>query len=101
MSGALCDDMGLGKTLQVLTVIENEYGDIKSEAMQEDYLHSLIICPNTLMQHWAFEYRKYFPHPCCDLVILDNKKKFPEVAKHKTSTRPVIFITGYNLIEKN
>jgi len=61
----------------------------------------LIVCPNTLMQHWAFEYKKYFPNPLCEIVILDNKKKFPEVTKYAKSKKPFIFITGYSLIEKN
>lgn len=47
----------------------------------EGYFHSLIVCPNTLMQHWAFEYRKYFLDPVCEIFVIDNKKKFPEVTK--------------------
>lgn len=54
LSGALCDDMGLGKTLQTLTVVENEYKKMIDTGSGEGYLHSLIVCPNTLMQHWAF-----------------------------------------------
>lgn len=69
--------------------------------VENDYQHSLIICPNTLMQHWAFEYSKYFVNYCCDVFILDNKKKFPEIAKKEGSKRPILFITGYSLIEKN
>jgi TATA-binding protein-associated factor len=64
LSGALCDDMGLGKTLQTLVVLENEY-KLALERKGEGYLHSLIVCPTTLMQHWAFEYKKYFPNPIC------------------------------------
>lgn len=101
LSGALCDDMGLGKTLQTLTVVENEYWKAAEEKAEDGYLHSLIICPNTLMQHWAFEYRKYFEEPICEIFILDNKKKFAEVLRKQKSSRPVLFITGYGLIEKN
>lgn len=67
----------------------------------EGYLHSLIVCPNTLMQHWAFEYRKYFVDPVCEIFVIDNKKKFPEVLKKIKSSKPVLFITGYSIIEKN
>lgn len=34
-------------------------------------------------------------------MVLDNKKKFPEVPKLAKSNKPIIFITGYSLIEKN
>ena len=50
------------------------------------------------MQHWAFEYKKYFPSPICEIFVIDNKKKFPEVLKKRESNRPCIFITGYSLI---
>lgn len=46
-------------------------------------MHSLIVCPTTLMQHWAFEYKKYFPNPICTVMILDNKKKIGQVFENK------------------
>jgi TATA-binding protein-associated factor len=48
LSGALCDDMGLGKTLQTLIVLENEYKKMLAPS-SGGYLHSLIVCPSTLM----------------------------------------------------
>ena len=58
LSGALCDDMGLGKTLQSLLVIENEYKLAGKD--HGGYLHSLVVCPSTLVQHWNHEYFTYF-----------------------------------------
>jgi len=49
LSGALCDDMGLGKTLQTLVVLENEYKKMIETSSSRGYLHSLIVCPTTLM----------------------------------------------------
>jgi TATA-binding protein-associated factor len=54
LSGALCDDMGLGKTLQTLMVLENEYNNTINTSSEQGYFHSLIVCPTTLMEHWAF-----------------------------------------------
>lgn len=60
LNGALCDDMGLGKTLQTLTVIENEYLK-KLRKNKNDAGVSLVIAPTTLIEHWLYEYNKYFP----------------------------------------
>jgi hypothetical protein len=42
-------------------------------------MHSLIVCPTTLMEHWAFEYYKYFKQALCRVIIIDNKKKLIEI----------------------
>lgn len=67
LNGALCDDMGLGKTLQTLTVIENEYSRLKEKDRNRV---SLVVAPSTLVEHWSYEYSKYFSEsgcmrPCC------------------------------------
>lgn len=52
------------------------------------------------MQHWAYEYKKYFNTPICEVVILDNKKKVGDITKKQTAKKPQLFITSYSMIEK-
>ena len=53
------------------------------------------------MQHWSFEYLKYFENPVCELFIVNNKKVFSEIPTKQKSKRPILFITGYGVIQKN
>jgi SNF2 family DNA or RNA helicase len=53
------------------------------------------------MQHWAFEYKKYFPKAICQVIILDNKKKISEITSRQNANYPVLFITSYSMIERN
>ncbi|CBI40030.3 unnamed protein product, partial [Vitis vinifera] len=58
LHGILCDDMGLGKTLQASAIVAS---DIEEHRTSKDgaYPPSLIICPSTLVGHWAYEIEKY------------------------------------------
>ena len=47
----LADEMGLGKTVQIITIIDE----------QRNNGPSLLICPNSLMENWAREIRKFSP----------------------------------------
>lgn len=74
LNGALCDDMGLGKTLQVLSLIENEYHKmINDKKPDEKLLPSLIVVPTTLVEHWGFEYQKYFDSHLLNVVLISQK----------------------------
>jgi TATA-binding protein-associated factor len=59
LSGALCDDMGLGKTLQATAALAADVAErIASGA---PHAPSLVVCPPTLVGHWAEEVAKYLP----------------------------------------
>ena len=59
MHGVLADDMGLGKTLQTLCIIAHS---MKNEfEKRESPFACLIVCPNTLVRHWAIEATKHIP----------------------------------------
>jgi len=73
LSGALCDDMGLGKTLQTLTVVENEYLKQSHKQKNEGPQVSLVICPTTLIEHWVYEYKKYFPQGSLQCITIYDK----------------------------
>eukprot|EP00850_Spirogloea_muscicola_P017052 SM000143S00717 [mRNA] locus=s143:72474:80669:- [translate_table: standard] len=51
LHGILCDDMGLGKTLQAIAMIAAE--------SHQSELPSLVVCPATLVGHWASEVEQF------------------------------------------
>ena len=67
LSGSLCDDMGLGKTIQSLCSLGIIYqnGEIKN--------NSLVVCPNSLLFHWAKECKKYISQEKFLPIVVSNK----------------------------
>ena len=57
LHGALCDDMGLGKTLQSTCILAATVVERRKE--QLPFLPALVICPPTLVGHWADEIKQY------------------------------------------
>jgi len=55
LHGLLADDMGLGKTIQTAAALR-----LALEASQS-HLHSLIICPKSVIRHWHRELRRCYP----------------------------------------
>lgn len=50
---------GLRKTLQASAIVASDIVEHQTQITNEDLLPSLIICPSTLVGHWAFEIEKY------------------------------------------
>ncbi|GAQ92366.1 hypothetical protein KFL_009950010, partial [Klebsormidium nitens] len=64
LHGVLCDDMGLGKTLQATAIVaaaaaERAAARARMPAPDNAPLPSLVVCPPTLVGHWAFEIEKF------------------------------------------
>jgi TATA-binding protein-associated factor len=75
LNGVLADDMGLGKTLQATTIMacsaaerqapaaaaaeSNSLQQQQQQAAAAGLLPSLVVCPSTLVGHWAHEINKY------------------------------------------
>jgi TATA-binding protein-associated factor len=79
LNGVLADDMGLGKTLQATTIMACSAAERQtaaaanapqqqpaqqaaaagSKAAASGLLPSLVVCPSTLVGHWAHEINKY------------------------------------------
>ena len=64
LHGVLADDMGLGKTLQTICIIASDHHDRRAAHAREPSganvpLPSLVVCPPTLVGHWAFEIEKF------------------------------------------
>jgi len=62
LNGALCDSMGLGKTLQALIGVAISH--IDGEVNSKDSPQSLVVCPSSVVGHWAAEIEKFFPDRC-------------------------------------
>lgn len=57
LHGALADDMGLGKTLQSTCILAATTVERKRDGLKK--LPHLVICPTTLVSHWAYEISLY------------------------------------------
>ena len=57
LHGALADDMGLGKTLQSTCILAATTVERKEAGLKT--LPHLVICPSTLVSHWAYEIGLY------------------------------------------
>ena len=61
LHGALCDDMGLGKTLQSTCILASSTCERRAKGLPT--MPHLIICPPTLVGHWAHEISMYTEDP--------------------------------------
>ncbi|KAH9321118.1 hypothetical protein KI387_015757, partial [Taxus chinensis] len=59
LHGILCDDMGLGKTLQASAIVASDTVECIASKVDKAHQLSLIVCPSTLVGHWAFEIEKF------------------------------------------
>eukprot|EP00192_Tetraselmis_astigmatica_P001352 CAMPEP_0117692082 /NCGR_PEP_ID=MMETSP0804-20121206/26113_1 /TAXON_ID=1074897 /ORGANISM="Tetraselmis astigmatica, Strain CCMP880" /LENGTH=1797 /DNA_ID=CAMNT_0005505457 /DNA_START=126 /DNA_END=5519 /DNA_ORIENTATION=+ len=59
LHGVLADDMGLGKTLQAIAIAAAASWESRQETGSELGIPSLIVCPPTLVGHWAAEICKF------------------------------------------
>lgn len=57
LHGALCDDMGLGKTLQSTCILAATVVERRAAGLPR--LPALVVCPPTLVGHWAHEINQY------------------------------------------
>lgn len=46
-------------------------------------LHSLIVAPTTLTEHWSFEYNKYFEKCICKPVLITTKSTAADFEQKK------------------
>lgn len=99
LHGILCDDMGLGKTLQASAIVASDIVERRTSNNAKELL-SLIICPSTLVGHWAYEIEKYI-----DSSIM-IPLQYVGSAQVRTSLRDQfgkynVIITSYDIIRKD
>lgn len=100
LHGILCDDMGLGKTLQASAIVACDIVERLTLNNREDIPPSLIICPSTLVGHWAFEIEKYV-----DVSILSTLQYVGSVQERislrESFNKYNVIITSYDVVRKD
>ncbi|KAM1752913.1 hypothetical protein EV2_005624 [Malus domestica] len=99
LHGILCDDMGLGKTLQALAIVASDI--VEHQTLNDGNLpSSLIICPSTLVGHWAFEIEKYI-----DLSVISTLQYVgsaqERIALREHFGKHNAIITSYDVVRKD
>ncbi|KAL6194990.1 hypothetical protein ACLB2K_030612 [Fragaria x ananassa] len=99
LHGILCDDMGLGKTLQASAIVAS---DIVEHCSSNDsnIPPSLIICPSTLVAHWAFEIEKYIDGSVLSTLQYVGSVQDRSSLREKFDRHNVI-ITSYDVVRKD
>ncbi|CAL1356659.1 unnamed protein product [Linum trigynum] len=100
LHGILCDDMGLGKTLQASAIVASDIAERHTADNGKDIQPSLIVCPSTLVGHWAFEIEKYID------ISLISTLQYAGSAQERMSLRELfdkhnVVITSYDVIRKD
>ncbi|CAJ1978258.1 unnamed protein product [Sphenostylis stenocarpa] len=100
LHGILCDDMGLGKTLQASAIVASDIAEHRTTIGNENLLASLIICPSTLVGHWAFEIEKYI-----DVSVISSLQ-YVGSAQERVLLRDHfckhnVIITSYDVVRKD
>lgn len=100
LHGILCDDMGLGKTLQASAIVASDIAEQQASTKTEGPTSSLIICPSTLVGHWAYEIEKYI-----DSSVI-NTLQYVGLAEERVSLRADfdkynVIITSYDVVRKD
>ncbi|XP_010927294.1 TATA-binding protein-associated factor BTAF1 isoform X2 [Elaeis guineensis] len=99
LHGILCDDMGLGKTLQASAIVASDIAERRACGNGKD-LQSLIICPSTLVGHWAYEIEKYVDDSV--MVTLQYVGSAQErMSLHSQFDRCNVIITSYDIVRKD
>lgn len=99
LHGILCDDMGLGKTLQALAIVASDIVE-HHNSNGEDLPSSLIVCPSTLVGHWAFEIEKYIDASVVSTLQYAGSAQERNSLRGHFSKHNVI-ITSYDVVRKD
>lgn len=99
LHGILCDDMGLGKTLQASAIVASDIVEWRAFNEGKDPL-SLIMCPSTLVAHWAYEIEKYINRSV--MITLQYTGSVAErMSLRGKFDRCNIIITSYDIVRKD
>ncbi|KAJ6232251.1 tata-binding protein-associated factor [Anaeramoeba flamelloides] len=126
LHGILADDMGLGKTVQTLMAIfinrfnilnagnrkndielednnqieiYNSYNSISSNSNQKKILPSIIVCPTTLVSHWADEIDKFFSKLNLKVVEYVGLKDHRRLKFQKYKNNFDILLISYQILK--
>ncbi|TYH92599.1 hypothetical protein ES332_A13G193200v1 [Gossypium tomentosum] len=100
LHGILCDDMGLGKTLQASAIVASEIAEYRASNKDVDPPPSLIVCPSTLVGHWAFEIEKYIDASLISTLQYVGSVQ-DRVALREQFDKHNVVITSYDVVRKD
>lgn len=91
--------MGLGKTLQASAIVAS---DIEEHRVSKDgaYSPSLIICPSTLVGHWAYEIEKYIDSSVITTLQYVGSAQ-DRMALQGHFDKHNVIITSYDVVRKD
>lgn len=98
LHGILCDDMGLGKTLQASAIVASDIAERR--AISGDVPLSLIVCPSTLVGHWAFEIEKYIDASLISTLQYVGSSQ-DRVSLREHFDKHNVVITSYDVVRKD
>ncbi|XVE62439.1 hypothetical protein DITRI_Ditri06bG0118400 [Diplodiscus trichospermus] len=100
LHGILCDDMGLGKTLQASAIVASDIAECRASNSNKDPSLSLIVCPSTLVGHWAFEIEKYIDASLISTLQYVGSAQ-DRIALREQFDRHNVIITSYDVVRKD
>lgn len=100
LHGILCDDMGLGKTLQASAIVASDTVERLAFKGENDQLHSLIVCPSTLVGHWAFEIEKFIDSSVLNPLQYVGSPQERSLLRNQFGKFNII-LTSYDVIRKD
>lgn len=91
--------MGLGKTLQASAIVASNIAEQRARNNGKDLL-SLIICPSTLVGHWAYEIEKYIDDSL--MITLQYVGSIQErMSIREQFDKCNVVITSYDIVRKD
>ncbi|XP_057949880.1 TATA-binding protein-associated factor BTAF1 isoform X2 [Malania oleifera] len=100
LHGILCDDMGLGKTLQAAAIVASDIAEHRALNNNEDPPLSLIVCPSTLVGHWAYEIEKYIdPSVITTLQYVGSAQE--RLSLRACFDKHNVILTSYDVVRKD
>ncbi|XP_078169062.1 ROOT GROWTH DEFECTIVE 3 isoform X2 [Carex rostrata] len=102
LHGILCDDMGLGKTLQASAIVATDIAERRANTKEENYSDplSIIVCPTTLVAHWAYEIEKHIDTSVMSALQYGGSAPERMALQSQFDTCNVV-ITSYDIIRKD
>lgn len=92
--------MGLGKTLQASAIVASDIAEHHAISHGEGLPSSLIICPSTLVGHWAFEIEKYIdPSLVSTLQYVGSAQD--RISLREDFNKHNVVITSYDVVRKD
>ncbi|XP_057544192.1 TATA-binding protein-associated factor BTAF1 [Amaranthus tricolor] len=100
LHGILCDDMGLGKTLQASAIVASDIAEYRTINNGKEPSPSLIVCPSTLVGHWAYEIEKFIdPSVASTLQYVGSAEE--RIAIRSYFNKHNVIITSYDVVRKD